>query len=267
MTAAQYAEEKLPNRRNLQVGEASRVFSELFRDTRDPDFSVLFVHLARFANADAPYNHALRQGYWAMSKEGDLPPPRQLLRGRDIQKRVPLQRKFVERLCEWLDAIAHWRIHQRSYVSPISFDVDPDKRELAGIGWQQKHFSQLDAVTKAYWQFHHNQAAQRFKGSPKWATVGKAMYWEKTRYQPYPQLDELLIWLWPMVKKHDWTYRDLLNVVRAITSRAAYQCNTERKLATYCINVLGLRKRRAGKTSRNGKPNGFEAAVSLCGRH
>ena len=149
-----------------------------------------------------------------MSKENDYRAPRQLPQDRDIGKRSRLQRKFVERLCEWLDAIAHWRIHQRSYVSPVSFDVDADKRELAGIGWQQKHFSQLDGVTKAYWQLHHNEAAQRFKDSPKWATVGKAMYSEKTRYQPYPQLDDLLIWLWPLLKKHNWTYRDLLNVVR-----------------------------------------------------
>jgi hypothetical protein len=91
------------------------------------------------------------------------------------------------------------------------------------------------------------------------------MYSEKTRYQPYPQLDELLIWLWPLLKKHNWTYRDLLNVVRGITSRTTYPCNTEKKLATYCINVLGLRKQRAGKTSRNGKPDGFEVALRLCG--
>jgi len=262
-TAAQYAEEKLPNRRKLQLGEAVRIFGELFRDTSDHDFSVLFVHLARFANADGPYSRALRQGYWAMSKEDDFPPLARLARDHNVQRRARVQREFVKRLCDWLDAITHWRIHERFYVSPISFDVDPDTRELAGIGWQQKHFSQLAAVTKAYWQLHHDEAAQRFKDSPKWATVGKAMYSEKTRYQSYPQLDELLIWLWPLVKKHEWTYRDLLNVARAITSRATYPCNTERKLATYCINVLGLHKRRAGKTSRNGEPKGCGAALRL----
>src|SRR5262249_46213892 len=83
-TAAQYAGEKLPSRRNLQVGEAGRIFGDLFRHTRDRDFSVLFAHLARFANADGPYSYALRHGYWAMAKEGEFPPVRQLVRERDI---------------------------------------------------------------------------------------------------------------------------------------------------------------------------------------
>ena len=107
-TAAQYGEQGLPNRRKLQVGEAGRIFDEVFRDTSDRDFSVLFSHLTRFAQRRRPYNHALRQGYGAMSKENDYRAPRQLPQDRDIGKRSRLQRKFVERLCEWLDAIAHW---------------------------------------------------------------------------------------------------------------------------------------------------------------
>jgi hypothetical protein len=263
-TVAQYAEERSANRRKLQVGESRRIFAEVFKHTNDRDFSSLFVYLARFANADGPYSYALRQGYWAISEEGEFPPLRQLVRGYTVRTHPELQRRFVHRLCDWLDAITHWRIHERYYLSPVSFDADPDKRELAVIGWQQRHFSKLDNVSKAYWQLHHGQTAQRFRNSSKWATVGKVMSSEATRYHGYLALDQLVIWLWPVVKKHTWTYRDLLNVIWMIPSqRKSYPCRREEELATYCNNVLGLRKESTGKTARNGRPEGSHVAMSL----
>jgi hypothetical protein len=259
-TAAEYAEKKSASDRRLQTGEAHRIFAKVFNQAADRDFPTLFEHLMRFAQEDGPYGCVVRQGYWAMSKEAQFPPPSRLTG-------IRLQRRFVNRLCDWLDAITHWRIHERYYRSPVSFNLDPDKRELAVIGWQQRHFSKLDSVSKEYWGWHHSLAAQRFADSDKWATVGKAMSSGATRYHTYLPLDHLVIWLWPLVKKHEWTYRDLLNVVVAITSKGKdYPCRTEQGLATYCNNVLGLRKESTGKSSPDGQPVGWQVAMRLCGK-
>src|SRR5437016_5293136 len=64
-------------------------------------------------------------------------------------------------------------------------------------------------LARLYWEFHHNGAAKQFKNSKKWAMVGKAMSSERIRHHAYPKLDQLVIWLWPLAKKHEWTYRDL----------------------------------------------------------
>jgi hypothetical protein len=266
-TSAQYAEEKSASGRRLQAGDARQIFEKLFGDVTAREFPSLFIHLARFAEDNGPYGRAVREACWAVSQEAEFGPLHGLLRSNGNRGRIQLQRRFVDRLCAWLDAIAHWRIHERYYLSPISFDIDPDKRELAVVGWQQRHFSKLDSISKAYWEFHHDQAAQRFKNSDKWATVGKVMSSDATRYHMYLPLDHLVIWLWPLVKKHGWTYRDLLNVIRAITKHdRRYPCRREQELATYCNNVLGLRKGGTGKTSRDGKPEGWKVAIRLCAR-
>jgi hypothetical protein len=266
-TVVEYAEKKSAGDRRLQTGEARRIFAKVFNEAADRDFPALFEHLTRFAQDDGPYGRVVRQGYWAMAKEAQFPPPSRLLSCDDIRTGIRLQRRFVDRLCDWLEAITHWRIHAHYYVSPVGFDVDPDKRELAVIGWQQRHFSKLDSVSKTYWEWHHSQAAQRFANSDKWVTVGEAMSSQETKYHAYPVVDRLVISLWPLVKKHGWTYRDLLNVIWAITAHdKRYPRRREQELATYCNNVLGLRKDRTGKTSRDGKPEGWKVAIRLCGR-
>jgi len=266
-TPAEYAGKRPATKRRLQTGEARRIFAEVFKQPADGEFATLFRHLRRFAEDDGPYGRVVRQGYSAISKEDCFPPLTRLMRHEDIRPNIRLQRRFVNRLCDWLDAITHWRIHERYYLSPVSFYTDPDKRELAVIGWQQRHFSKLDSVTKAYWEWHHSEAAQRFATSDKWAMVGEAMSSRATRYHTYLSLDELVIFFWPLVKRYKWTYRDLLNVILMITApNKCYPCRDEPELATYCNNVLGLRKDATGKTSRDGKPDGWQVAMRLCRR-
>jgi len=87
------------------------------------------------------------------------------------------------------------------------------------------------------------------------------------RRHEYPQLDQLLILLWPLLKKHNWTYRDLLNVTQMIVPRPfKYPHEREQDLAAYCPNVLGLRKDGKGKSAKNGRPAGYEIALRLCSR-
>ena len=44
----------------------------------------------------------------------------------------------------------------------------------------------------------------------------------------------------------------------------AYPCEREQDFATYCTNVLGLRKTGKGITAKNGRPTGYEIAKQWC---
>ena len=80
----------------------------------------------------------------------------------------------------------------------------------------------------------------------------------------YPDVDSLVISLWPLVTRYDWTYRDLLNVIRHGLKRPdAYPCDTEQAFATYCENVLGLRKTGQGASAKDGRPKGIEIALQI----
>ena len=86
----------------------------------------------------------------------------------------------------------------------------------------------------------------------------------ETRHWNYPEVDAAVICLWPLVKRYHWTYRDLLNVMlEGDPQLRRYPCQRVEDLATYCANVLGLRKTAQGKTSKKGRPQGCEVARRL----
>ncbi len=265
-TVAEYSEKKSATKRRLQQGIAKQLFIDTFGHATDEEFPHVFESLARFGQFYDPQSKQLRKGYWAMSIESPVagwpkmtPPASQ----REIAEGITFMRAVMDRLCEWLEAVVHAAMHRFSHLEPLAFDADPDKRELAILGVQQRHFPAMQDHVKAWWEWHHAEAAERFKESAKWTMLGKAMVSEQTRHQSYPGLDELVIWLWPLVRRHRWTYRDLMNVIQAVAPvPVAYPCEREQDLAAYCANVLGLRKGWKGKTSR-GLPPGFEVARAL----
>ena len=72
---------------------------------------------------------------------------------------------------------------------------------------------------------------------------------DSDRLWPYAEIDTLVISLWPLVMRYNWTYRDLLNVLRSLNPQPPatnpfhrYPCDREQDLAAYCITALGLRK-------------------------
>jgi hypothetical protein len=88
---------------------------------------------------------------------------------------------------------------------------------------------------------------------------------DSNRVWTYRELDTAIISLWPLVRRHNWTYRDLLEMVRpALIRPDAYPCDREQDFATYCNNVLGLRKSGHGTTAKDGKPVGWEVARRIC---
>lgn len=268
-TEEEYAEKKSAVERRLQTGMAWKSFMELFGHCKDDDVPHLFGALLRFAEYEDVQSEMLYRGFWALGLEC---PAEELFSGQfpsgvpTVKELAAMMRRRVERLCDWVEAITHFHTHVHYHLSPVSFDTDPEKRELAALGINQRCFSILSESSKQWWQWHHAEAAERFKGSRKWPTVGKAMAATEMRQQRYPQVDELVILLWPLLKRNHWTYCDMMNVVNRFASRpGAYPCEREQDFATYCNNVLGLRKGGlGGKTAKNGRPAGMEVVERMC---
>lgn len=269
-TVAEYAEKKTAAERRLQTSEAGRLFQQGFGHTTDCDFPHLYDALLRFMEYDDPQSRTLFDAFTAMGLEYpmDTFPALKLPLSREKRAEgIRFMRQQASRLCDWLDAVDHWQTHAHYHLSPVSFDPDPEKRELASLGVNQRFFGHLSDFSKQWWQWHHGEAAQRFKDSPKWPTVGKAMADSQTKVWNHPALDQAVIMFWPLLKRHNWSYLDLLNVLRMVAPKPqGYPCNDEKEFSTYCVNVLGLRKQGHGKTARNGRPTGYEVALRLCGK-
>ena len=267
-TVAEYAEKKLGKDRRLQTGEATRLYRETFRTVSDSDFFHLYGSILRFAQYDDVQSEILMRAFTALSfEEPPLEMPLSTPTRHEISVAIYRAHRMVDRLCEWLDCIVHGYTHEHYYLSPVSFDPDPEKRELAVLGVNQRCWAHLSGFGKKWWEWHHGEAAERFKSSPKWPTVGKAMADEKTRRHAHPGLDEVIICFWPLVQRHQWSYRDLLNVLLLVRPGPNdFIFDREHDLAAHCNNVLGLRKTGEGKTAANGKPEGYQVALRLCGR-
>jgi hypothetical protein len=269
-TVAEYAEKKSASDRRLQTGEAHRLFQEVFGHVTDKEFPHVFQCICRFAEYDDPQSAMILGAFAALNCEhppDTWPRVEAPLSCAQIIEVIQWMRQTVARLCEWLDAVNHRSTHRHYHLSPVSFHPDPHRRELATLGVNQRCYAYLSGFGKAWWEWHHSEAADRFKDSPKWPTVGKAMASDKTRRQKRPELDEAVICLWPLLKRHNWTYRDLLNVViEVLPKHEDGPLDREHDLATYCNNVLGLRKQGEGSTTKDGKPPGYDAAMRLCGQ-
>jgi hypothetical protein len=85
-----------------------------------------------------------------------------------------------------------------------------------------------------------------------------------TRPWPYAEIDTLVISLWPLVTRYNWTYQDLLNTIHPAVQRPnAYPCERIQNFVAYCGNVLGLVKKGRARSAKNGKPPGHEVAEQL----
>jgi len=268
--ATEYAEKKNAKDRCLQSGGAGRGFMEIFGQARDEDFHHVFESLLRFTEYDDVQAHMLRRAIIPLSFEhessGDFIGPKTLEVVRKRSEAIELIRRSVGRWCEWMDAVVHFETHMMWHLAPANFNPDPEKRELAMLGLNQRLYAGLSDFGKGWWQWHHGEAAERFKDSPKWPTVGEGMIGQEVRRWAYPKLDEVVIILWPLLKRHNWTYRDLMNVVRSAADLPDdYPCQREQDLSAYCPNVLGLRKDGTGRTATNGRPVGYDVAARICG--
>jgi len=269
--AEEYAEKKNPKDRAMQTGQAWRSFLKIFGHAHDEEFPHILENLFRFSEYEDVFAEMLLQTIFPMGVGhecfSDLIKAKAVDLAREPAEAVRLMRRTIERWCEWLDALIHWHTHAMWHLSPVSFDPDPEKRELAALGINQRAFIHLSDFSKSWWAWHHREAAERFKDSPKWQMVGIAMAGQEQKTWNYPDLDNVVIGLWPLVKRHNWTYRDLSAVIsRELPKNQRYPLAREQDLAAYCANVLGLRKPAGppGKSSADGRPIGHEVALRLC---
>lgn len=230
----------------------------------------LFGSLARFGEFDDVQSRTLGRAYWLVALECPVatwPVPTLPFDSLHMSAMVAFMHGMVRRLGGWVEAITHSQIHFLSHLSPVAFDPDPEKRELAILGVRQRSYPRMSDFQKAWWEWHHGEAAERLTDASKWTTLGKAMADDSTTHQSNPALDDCIIMLWPLVRKHHWTCRDLMNVLSAVAPvPLRYPCKREQDLASYCNNVLGLRKQSEGKTDPNGTPPGMEIARAICSR-
>jgi hypothetical protein len=257
----------------MQTGQAWRDFLKIFGHARDEEFPHLLQSLYRFTEYEDVQARMLLQSNFPLSVEhecfGDFIGPKSLDVAKEPWEALHLMRPTVERWCAWLDSLIHFSTHEMWHLSPVMFDPDAEKSELAVLGVQQRAFGHSSDFSKRWWQWHHAEASARFKDSPKWPMVGKGMAAQEQRIWNYPDLDTVVISVWPLLNRHNWTYRDLSAVVRRVLpTNHQYPLEREQDLAAYCSNVLGLRKSGGppAKSSPDGRPPGHDVALRLCQR-
>lgn len=270
-TVAEYAEKKSAAGRKLQQGMAVRLFKEMFGVESNEEIHHVFKALIRFAEYSDPQSRVLLRAYGCMAVEHPhagwpkFTPP---VSKADMDTAAVFMRGIMHRICDWVEAITHAQMHLFSHFAPVAFDPDPERRELAILGVQQRHFAEMDAFQKAWWEWHHGEAAERLQDPKNWVMVGRGFSDEQTRHQSYPSLDDAIIMFWPLVVRFNWTFRDLMKVLRSVERPwLTYPCEREQDLATYCTNVLGLRKGQKGRSAKDGLPKGIEIARALCRRN
>ncbi len=78
------------------------------------------------------------------------------------------------------------------------------------------------------------------------------------------ELDEAIIFLWPLLNRHRWSALDLLTVLRSLLNcRAIFPCQSAEQLMAYCRSALGLRVPHRKTAVKRGKLPGLPIAERL----
>jgi hypothetical protein len=182
-TEDQYGARNSGGHRPVQTGQGWRIFSSLFDPQNGIQSVRLFEHLLRFANDEAHVlARAFFMAYAPLSFEhdasGEYIGPGVWTPDAGSRSAAIRVRRTLKRWCEWLEALAHLRVHE-----------------------------------------------------------------SRVRSSEVLRLDKTIIFLWPLHKRHNWTYEELLRVLRDFLGCGnAYPCGSETQLVSYCRGVLGLWK-------------------------
>lgn len=122
------------------------------------------------------------------------------------------------------------------------------------------------------WEGIHERAAAKHQADLKtWGTVGKVQHNPEPRTWRHPKVDGLIIGLWPLVLRHNWTYADLLKVLDRLLplppdgSDRVYPLDSVESLKVHCRTVCGLTKPNKGK-SADDLPVGWQIGERLFSR-
>ncbi len=178
-------------------------------------------------------------------------------------------RRDLLRLCDWIESRLHYGTHMAWYRAPDCFTDDPDKVHLANIGIAQRHLATFSERDRKRWEGIHERAAAKHQADLKmWGTVGKVQHDPEPRTWTHPQVDAIVIGVWPLMVRFNWTYSDLLKVLDRLlpgppdNEDRKYPLDSEASLKVHCRSICGLTKSKRGKSA--GKmPEGWPIAENL----
>jgi hypothetical protein len=186
----------------------------------------------------------------------------------DVEK----ARATLLRLCDLIESRLHYGTHQMWYQCPDCFSENPDKVHLANLGVIQRHLAKFSERDRTRWEGMLARAAAKHQADLKlWGTVGKVQHDPEPRTWTHPHVDSLIIGLWPLVVRYNWTYADLLKVLdRLLPAPPAnedrkYPLDSEASLKVHCRSICGLTKSKRGK-SAEGMPEAWPVAEKLFSR-
>jgi len=224
-----------------------------------------FQHILRFSSFDDPIAGVCREAVMNFATEVQLKPQAVIESPFIMHPSFGDSRVALIYFCDWLDSILHLKTHAMWYSQPAMFNPDAEKRDLAAGAFLHQHMANADAETKARYQAQFDAAAKHYPESPKQRAMAVALDDDTPRVWNYEDVDSAVITLWPLVKRFNWTYVDLLKTIQPSVKRPKlYPCQREQSFATYCTNVLGLRKTGKGKSSE-GELLGADVARRLLG--
>jgi hypothetical protein len=252
----EFSEKKNQRERTLQGDIAWTLFNEQFRVFMGMDSGLPFLgDLMRYGQHAG--KHCEDVAMAVLFSRADLPIPE--LGAEEpvdvmLLRVAQLFRVLFRRICDWLEAFQHLDTYRLYANAPVLFQPNAIGRDLAQLGFLHRVFPWLDADTQTAWLADYEELAAQHASTPRWKIVEEARTTNRTGAPKHPLIDQATIMLWPLMKQHNWTYRDLITVLaQVLPEHRGYPCDREQSMAAYCPNVLGLRKTGRPGRSRTGE--------------
>ena len=254
--AVQKYADRNPNKREMQTGEAvgHMVFRKLFAECTDGlELAGFLQHLCRFAQQDDNFAEIILGTYGLFGTENSVRPVV------DVQKNptVSAFRTYAARLCDWLDCQIHWRTHFMYYHAPGGFMAgDEEARHLFSLGLSETALPELSAYDQRFWRWNHESAVRDLTRPDKWKFVADGVKNDDRRTHTHPEVDDCVICFWPLVKRFNWSYAELLIVLDRALPRCSgrYPCDSAVSLQKHCNLTVGLKKGVDGQRGTSGRP-------------
>ena len=236
--------DQVPHKRRLQTGEAVEhsLIKKLFKESTDGrELAIFMQNLRRFGEQGYTSSHIILNSLGLFGIENDFSPVIDVEKGFSVES----LRALITRICEWLDSQIHWQTHFGYYRSPGSFfPGDEEARFLFGIGHTERFLPELSAHDLEISRSKKACALASLTNPGKWKFFLDGVKKEATRCQTHPKVDDCVIGLWPLVKRFNWSYNELLTVLEHALPNCAgiYPCDYYVNLQKHCRQTLGLKK-------------------------
>jgi hypothetical protein len=251
-----------PAKRRLQTGVVrQRICRE---DFRPATLQAILKSCQLYAKEETCHAYTVHEALTALELELNFRSLRFDLANPDLKQTIVV----LGWLCDWLESKMHYLTHQTCYVCPAAFSPDADISHLSNLGFVERHLANMPARDKERFHGLLDRGAKKYEGTKLWPQVGKVMHDPQPRTWTHPQVDAILIGVWPLVIRYNWTYSDLLKVLDKLNPAPPgnedrkYPLDSEASLKMHCRSVCGLTKNKKGKSAAN-MPEGWPIAAKL----